>query len=122
MSEILLGGIVAVVTSSISSVLAWLLAKKKYNTEVTSNEIENVKSSLEFYENIVKDNTKKLQSYITSVENYRVEVYRLQGIINRLLNVSCKDNVCLKRLFFTEEEAREILGEVNLVDSDEIKD
>lgn len=109
---ILITGGIGLVTTVISGWTSWFFARKKYNTEVDSNEIENLKKSLEFYESIVKDNNKKLQFYIDLAENNRIEVYRLKGVIHRLLNNSCLDNGCIKRKFYTEEQIREILGEV----------
>lgn len=109
---ILITGGIGLVTTIVSGWTSWFFARKKYNTEVDSNEIENLKKSLGFYENIVKDNNKKLQFYIDLAENNRIEVYRLKGVIHRLLNNSCLDNGCIKRKFYTEEQIREILGEV----------
>lgn len=105
-------GIVTLGTNLATGIVTWLLARRKYNTEVDSNEIENLKKSLEFYEDIVRDNNRKLQFYIKLAEDNRVEVYRLKGIIHRLLNNSCLDNVCTKRQFYTENQIRDILGEV----------
>ena len=109
---ILITGAVGLVTTVVSGWTSWFFARKKYNTEVDSNEIENLKKSLEFYESIVKDNNKKLQFYIDLAEDNRIEVYRLKGVIHRLLNNSCLDNGCIKRKFYTEEQIREILGEL----------
>lgn len=105
---IIITGTVGIVTNFVT----WFLARRKYNTEVDSNEIENLKESLVFYENIVKDNNKKLAFYIDLAESNRVEVYRLKGVIHRLLNNSCLDNGCIKRQFYTEEQIREILGDL----------
>ena len=121
---ILITGGVGLLTTIVSSWASYFFARKKYNTEVDSNEIENLKKSLEFYEEIVRDNNKKLQFYIDLAENNRIEVYRLKGVIHRLLNNSCLDNGCVKRKFYTEEQIREILGEVaphTEEDKDEIK-
>ena len=109
---ILITGGIGLITTIVSGWTSWFFARKKYNTEVDSNEIENLKKSLEFYESIVKDNNKKLQFYIDLAETNRIEVYRLKGVIHRLLNNSCLDNGCIKRKFYTEEQIREILGEV----------
>lgn len=109
---ILITGGVGLLTTIVSSWASYFFARKKYNTEVDSNEIENLKKSLQFYEEIVRDNNKKLQFYIDLAENNRIEVYRLKGVIHRLLNNSCLDNGCVKRKFYTEEEIRDILGEV----------
>lgn len=109
---ILITGGIGLVSTVVSGWASWFFTRKKYNAEVDSNEIENLKKSLEFYESIVKDNNKKLQFYIDLAENNRIEVYRLNGVIHRLLNNSCLDNGCIKRMFYTEEQIRDILGEV----------
>ena len=118
---ILITGAVGLVTTVVSGWISWFFARKKYNTEVDSNEIENLKKSLEFYESIVKDNNKKLQFYIDLAEDNRIEVYRLKGVIHRLLNNSCLDNGCIKRKFYTEEQIREILGDL-VIHTEEDKD
>lgn len=109
---ILITGGIGLVSTVVSGWASWFFTRKKYNAEVDSNEIENLKKSLEFYESIVKDNNKKLQFYIDLAENNSIEVYRLKGVIHRLLNNSCLDNGCIKRMFYTEEQIRDILGEV----------
>ena len=109
---VIITGAIGLATTVVSGFSSWFFARRKYNTEVDSNEIKNLKDSLEFYESIVKDNNKKLQFYIDLAENNRVEVYRLKGIIHRLLNNSCLDDGCIKRKFYTEAQIREILGEV----------
>lgn len=111
-TDVLVTGCIGIVASIISGWTSWFFTRKRYNTEVDSNEIANLKKSLEFYEDIVKDNNKKLAFYINLAENNRVEVYRLKGIIHRLLNNSCLDNGCVKRQFYTEEQIRDILGEI----------
>lgn len=111
-SGILITSGVGLLATIVSGWTSWFFARKKYNTEVDSNEIENLKKSLEFYENIVKDNNKKLQFYIDLAEDNRIEVYRLKGVIHRLLNNSCLDTNCLNRKFYTEEQIRDILGDL----------
>ena len=56
---ILITGGIGLLTTIVSSWASYFFARKKYNTEVDSNEIENLKKSLEFYEEIVRDNNKK---------------------------------------------------------------
>lgn len=109
---ILITGGIGVVTTILSSWATWFFSRKKYNSEVDSNEIANLKESLKFYEEIVKDNNAKLKFYIALAEENRVEVYRLKGVINRLLNNSCLDNGCIQRKYYTEEQIREILDGV----------
>ena len=110
--DVLITGGAGLITTIVSGWASWFFARRKYNTEVDSNEIENLKKSLEFYESIVKDNNEKLQFYIDLAEDNRIEVYRLKGVIHRLLNNSCLDGECIKRKFYTEDQIREILGDI----------
>lgn len=111
---VIITGAVGMVSTIVGSWTSWFFARKKYNTEVDSNEIDNLKKSLEFYNKIVADNNKKLQFYIRLSETNSVEVYRLKGIVHRLLNNSCLDHHCSDRKYYTEEQIREILGEMTL--------
>lgn len=56
MTEILITGGVGVVTSIISGWASWMLARRKYNSEVDGNLIANMEKSLEFYEKLSDDN------------------------------------------------------------------
>ena len=42
MIEVIITGLVGLITTISSSVVTWLLARKKYNTEVDSNVIKNM--------------------------------------------------------------------------------
>ena len=74
--DVLITGGAGLITTIVSGWVSWFFARRKYNIEVDSDEIENLKKSLEFYESIVKDNNKKLQFYIDLAEDNRIEVYR----------------------------------------------
>ena len=113
--------IVTLITTSVASILSWFLAKRKYNSEVDTNEIENLKKSLEFYEKIVEDYNTKLQFYIKLAQSNKVELYRVKGILYKILNNSCTNNMCTQREFYSESETKEILGDFEPY-KDEAKD
>lgn len=113
MSGVLVTGAIGLITTIASGWASYIFTRKKYHTEVDSNELDNLKKSLEFYERIVKDNNEKLNQYIGMAEENRIEVYRLKAVIHRILNNTCVDDGCAKRKFYSEEEIREILGDVN---------
>ena len=115
-TETIIVAIVGVITSALSSWFSWVLSKKKYNSEVKSSELDNLKKSLEFYESIVNDNNKKLTFYIKLAEDNRVEVYRLKGTIFNILNAACLNKGCSDRQFYTEEEIKNIIGEAYVGD------
>ena len=109
---IIITGIIGIITTIVGSWASWFYSRKKFNSEVNSNEIKNLKDSLEFYESIVKDNNTRLQFYIELSEDNRLEVYRLKDVVYRIINNSCLEESCIKRKFYTEEQIKSLLGEV----------
>ena len=64
MTEILITGGVGIVSSIISGWVSWVFARKKYNSEVDGNLIENMQKSLEFYKNLSDDNEQRLDKVL----------------------------------------------------------
>lgn len=64
MTEILITGGVGIVSSIISGWATWIFARKKYNSEVDGNLIENMQKSLEFYKNLSDDNEQRLDKVL----------------------------------------------------------
>lgn len=86
-NEIIIAAI-GVVTTFTSGLTSWFFARKKYNSEVDHNTIENMNDSLEFYTKLSDDNKERLDSLITRNQE-------LEGIINTLAqeNRSLKSEV-----------------------------
>ena len=59
-TNIIITGIIAIVTASIGSFVTWILAKKKYNSEVDNTLIGNMQKSLEFYISLSNDTKARL--------------------------------------------------------------
>jgi hypothetical protein len=115
-TDVIITGVIGIVASISTGWGSWFFARKKYNTEVASNEIENLKKSLEFYEQIISDNNTKLQLYIEMAENNNKEVYRLKSMVYKILSKSCLDDACLKRQFYSGKEVTDILQGTNKED------
>lgn len=77
MTEILITGGVGIVSSIISGWASWIFARKKYNSEVDGNLIENMQKSLEFYENLSDDNKGRLDKALEDNANLRQMVEEL---------------------------------------------
>lgn len=104
---------IGVVTTFCSGFFTWLFSKKKYNAEVDSDVIENLKKSIEVYETMIIDLQKRLDFYVNIAENNRVEMYRVKNVMLQLLDNVCTDKTCMSRKYYTEEEIRGILGVAN---------
>ena len=72
--DILTTGGVGLLTSIISSVTTWFLARKKYNSEVDLNLVEKMEKSLEFYTNLSDDNKNRLEIITARNESLEREV------------------------------------------------
>lgn len=78
MSIELLIGLLAgdtVIAGTLSSVVTWLLTRKKYNSEVDQNNIQNMQESLDFYIKISDDYKQRLAS---EIEEHNKEVADLK--------------------------------------------
>lgn len=102
--------IVGVLASTISSVVTWQLAKKRYNAEVDAEEIKNLKESLSFYKEVLEENQKLLKDYMRKVDEGMLEIHSLRKAVSELLAISCVDTLCKKRRMVEEQEARRFLS------------
>lgn len=63
--EVIATGIVGLFTTVISGWTSWVFARKKYNSEVDSQVIANMKESLDFYKQLSDDNKERLDQVLT---------------------------------------------------------
>lgn len=61
---ILITGGVGIITTVISGWTSWFFARRKYNSEVDNNLIENMQQSLEFYKKLSDDNKNRLDEVL----------------------------------------------------------
>ena len=76
-NELIIGG-AGLVTSAISSWVSWILAKKKYDSEVDHSLIHNMEKSLEFYTKLADDNSVRLDDMTRENLELRQEVSELR--------------------------------------------
>lgn len=57
-------GLIGLFTTVISGWTSWIFARKKYNSEVDSQVIANMKESLEFYKQLSDDNKERLDQVL----------------------------------------------------------
>lgn len=57
---VILTGIIGLITTIVSGWTSWFFARKKYNSEVDSQLISNMKESLDFYKHLSDDNKERL--------------------------------------------------------------
>lgn len=95
--QVIVTGVVGLITTITSSWVSWLFAKKKYNAEVDSDVIENMKQSLEFYTKLSDDNKARLEEALKRNEALEKEISQLRQQVFELMNNICYDLQCTVR-------------------------
>lgn len=108
--------VILIITNILAPVITgfatWLMAKKKYNSEVDNTIIGNMKESLEFYKQLSDDNKERLSRILEKNEQLEKELSDLRTqVLNLTLNIcmdlTCKNRVLSKRLETDEKITKE---------------
>lgn len=94
---ILITGGVGIITTVISGWTSWFFARRKYNSEVDNNLIENMQQSLEFYKKLSDDNKDRLDEVLERNAELEQEIKDLRKQMFSLMNSICTDLTCQLR-------------------------
>ena len=94
---ILITGGVGIITTVISGWASWFFARRKYNSEVDNNLIENMQQSLEFYKKLSDDNKNRLDEVLRRNAELEQEIRDLRKQMFSLMNSICTDLTCQLR-------------------------
>lgn len=94
---ILITGGVGIITTVISGWTSWFFARRKYNSEVDNNLIENMQQSLEFYKKLSDDNKNRLDEVLKRNAELEQEIRDLRKQVFSLMNSICTDLTCQLR-------------------------
>lgn len=98
MTELLITGGIGLVSTIVSGWVSWIFARKKYNSEVDHNLIENMENSLEFYKKLSDDNRARLEEMAERNRVLEVEIQELRKqMLNLTMNI-CMDLTCANRV------------------------
>lgn len=94
---ILITGGVGIITTVISGWTSWFFTRRKYNSEVDNNLIENMQQSLEFYKKLSDDNKNRLDEVLKRNAELEQEIRDLRKQMFSLMNSICTDLTCQLR-------------------------
>lgn len=94
---VVITGCVGIVTTIISGWTSWFFTRKKYDSEVDSNLINNMKESLSFYEKLSNDNRDRLEEVLKRNSELEQEVKELRKQMFSLMSSICVDLTCQLR-------------------------
>ena len=96
--ETLITGGIGLLTTVVSGLTSWIFARKKYNSEVDHNLIENMENSLEFYKKLSDDNRTRLEEMAERNKILEAEIQELKKqMLNLTMNI-CMDLTCANRV------------------------
>ena len=87
----------------ITGFASWLMAKKKYYSEVDSTVIDNMKESLEFYKQLSDDNRERLKEVLDKNDQLEKEVSELKSQMLKLAMNICMDLTCKNRILESKQ-------------------
>lgn len=95
--DVLINGVVALISSGIAGGTSWFFARRKYNSEVDNNLIKNMSDSLDFYKKLADDNKERLDNYSERNEKLEEEIKTMRIQMLNLMTVVCTDLSCQVR-------------------------
>ena len=88
MDSVIVTSLVGLFCSVVTSIITFILTKKKYNTEVEAQQIQNMKDSFEVYKKMMEDavdaQNKKIEMLQKENDNLRSQLNQLQ---TQMLNI-----------------------------------
>lgn len=95
--EVLLTGIVGMITTIVSGWTSWFFCKKKYNAEVDNSVILNMQESLKFYTQLSDDTRERLEESLKEKQRLEDEVKELRSEVLRFMSTVCYNMSCQLR-------------------------
>ena len=95
--DVIITGIIGLITTVLSGWTSWFYTRKKYNSEVDNNLILNMKNSLEFYDKLSNDNKVRLEEVLQRNNELEKELKELKKQMFNLMASICTDLTCQVR-------------------------
>ena len=95
---ILITGGIGLITTIVSGWTSWFFARKKYDSEVDSNLINNMKESLDFYEKLSSDNRERLEEVLKRNTKLEKEIGELRKQVFEVMTKICLNLECAVRV------------------------
>ena len=109
--------LVTVIGSVVSSLITWIFTRKKNRIDLLLVQIEANKKQLEFYINLVDNQSRHIKEYMKKSDELldksdllEREISRLKNVINKLVNDVCLEKNCTKKIYMSNSEVETIIN------------
>ena len=109
-NEVIITGIIGIITSIISGWVSYFFTRKKYNSEVDLNLIEKMQGSLDFYTKLSEDNKRILDETLTKLDESEKrnnalenEIREVRNQMFSLMTQICTDLSCSVRKIYIDK-------------------
>ena len=96
-------GIIGIISTFSASFGTWLFTRKKTNSEVNTNEIENLRQTVAVYMTMVHNLDDRIQLYHKDSVRNVTETIKLREEVYQLLPLACNNHLCKKRIRYNKE-------------------
>ena len=96
--EILITGLIGLISSILTGWASWFITRKKYNAEVDQTLVQNMKSSLDFYKQLSDDNRERLQEVLKRNDELEEEIKKLRDQMFSIMSQICLSVQCPARV------------------------
>lgn len=98
MANIIITALVGLVCTIVTSTITFFHTRKKYNTEVESIQIKNLKNSIDLYKEVTGETITTLNNRINKLQKendeLKAQVAHLQSQMVHMLDAICYDTTC----------------------------
>ena len=112
-NEVIITGILGIITSIISGWVSYFFTRKKYNSEVDLNLIEKMQGSLDFYTKLSEDNKRILDETLAKLDESEKrnnalenEIREVRNQMFALMTQICTDLSCSVRKIYIEKDKK----------------
>lgn len=98
MTEAIILALIGIGEAIITAIVTFKLTKRKYNSEVDNNVINNMKESLDFYKQLSDDNKRRLDEVLQKNDKLESEVDDLRKQLFALMSQICTRVMCQERI------------------------
>ena len=112
-NEVIITGIIGIITSIISGWVSYFFTRKKYNSEVDLNLIEKMQGSLDFYTKLSEDNKRILDETLAKLDESEKrnnalenEIREVRNQMFSLMTQICTDLSCSVRKIYIDKSKK----------------